>query len=184
MNSYDPRTNRRITAHYNNEISLWKNVQNKDRAEEIFWFWIAELLSFCFNLVGEMPSSYMSDCMGVISRKIVETPPCDGIEKAVMDLNPVYKDYQAKFGITDIYDDCGEFYKELNESDDEYLKEQIVLIMSDYIKFVAPFAIKEAKKWMSVYRSEAITEEGWMVIETRYKYYLENYKSLIKRLKK
>jgi hypothetical protein len=101
-----------------------------------------------------------------------------------MDLNPVYKDYQAKFGITDIYDDCGEFYKELNESDDEYLKEQIVLIMSDYIKFVAPFAIKEAKKWMSVYRSEAITEEGWMVIETRYKYYLENYKSLIKRLKK
>ncbi len=29
MNSFDPRTNRRIAAHYNNEIMLWVGIQNQ-----------------------------------------------------------------------------------------------------------------------------------------------------------
>ncbi len=184
MKSFDHRSNRRIAAHYNNEILLWTVIQSKDRAEEIFWFWIAELLSFCFDLVGEMKVYDLSDCMRDISCKIINDPPCYGIESAVKNSSSEYRNYKVAFGVTDIYDACGEFYKEVNESDNEFLKEEIVLIMSDYIKFVAPFVFKEAKKWMSVYRGGVINDEGWLVIEMRYKYYLQNYKDLIKKLKK
>ncbi len=183
MSRFNREINRRMTAHYNNEMMLWKESQERC-GDKIFWVWIAELLVWCFDPLREMNPNDFRELMKDVSRKIVGYSPNNEIESWVRDERPEYNDYCEEFRISDCFKDCGEYYKRLINDNDELLKEQIIMILSDYILFVAPFVYAEAKKWVSDHYNIVFDEERRLVYKSLFDGYIQNYKGLIKMLKK
>ncbi|ADL35790.1 hypothetical protein bpr_III102 [Butyrivibrio proteoclasticus B316] len=171
----------RIRAHYKNELSLLELLIGQDDGYRMVWTWVTELLleCFCDELKG-----YLSDPIGILNRKIEGINDISKIFDDVCDQTLKYERYKEKYGISSKIWECGHFYQEIYSHDDEEKKELLVLVLSDYIKNIAPFIVDDSNEWFGKYVSDRFNADTKKQVVARYKKYAAKYKKLIKEFQR
>lgn len=171
--------NMRLEAHYKSEVSLLLELNHSD-SYGVFWTWVAELLTECFN--PDMTITGMNDVMGIIMHKIKgSNEGCEVIHLVESDRSK-YDNYLREYGVAKSIEDCGDFYKKIINGNDESKKETIVIVFTDYVKTVAPYVFEESAEWLLLNMNEYFNDKKIAEAKKNYRKYIAKYKSLIKAL--
>lgn len=179
MCAYDTSMNSRINAHYMNEICILEDLHLPDRPYKVFWIWIAELLTECFNPERSIPA--MNDFMGMIMHKIKgDNHDCTEILNIVEENDSEYMRYIEYFKISKVISKCGSYYVRAYDENDEILMERLVTVLSDYVNVIAPYSFEEFVKMTTCFPPMIFNDKKIEEARKNFKGYVAKYKGLIK----
>ena len=179
MCEYDISINLRINAHYMNEICILKDLHLPYQPDKVFWIWIAELLTECFNPERSIPA--MNDFMGMIMDKIKgDNHGCTEILNIVEENDSEYMRYTEDFKISKAINKCGRYYVRAYDENDEILMERLVTVLSDYVNVIAPYGFEEFVKMTTCIVPRIFDDKKIDEARKIFRGYIAKYKGLIK----
>ena len=151
--------------------------------QRIFWTWTAELITECFNWDRVIPG--LNDVMGDIMFKIKgDNEDCTAILNIVEDLRPEYKWYLEQFNMTKTLENCGEYYRNIDENCDERQKQILITVLSEYVEVFAPYIFEESVEWTSTYLSRYFDATRYEQAKKNFRRFASKYKTMVKELRK